>query len=146
MSCIEKIEKGLWFECERFLNLGSYQAFKNRLNKLSGVLDKFTATILEEFRPLDSFQSQSLLDSMPIITCSGKIANKVAREITDKGYCFTKYIYYLGMKLHALGFRRQGKMPCLEEIIFKPASVNDLSLFKEKWSTMENRIFIGDKI
>ncbi len=129
-----------------FPNLGTYQAFNNRLNRLSGVLDKLSGAIIKEFHPQDCSKSQSLLDSMPIITCSGKRAGKVAREITDKGYCSTKSMYYYGMKLHALGFRRQGKMPYPEEIMFTPASVNDLSLFKEQWSTMENRIFIGDKI
>lgn len=129
-----------------FPNLGTYQAFNNRLNRLSGVLDKFTATILLEFSPLDCSRDQSLLDSMPIITCSGKRAGKVAREITDKGYCSTKSMYYYGMKLHALGYSRIGKMPHPEEIIFTPASVNDLVLFKQQWSRIENRVFIGDKI
>ncbi len=34
------------------------------------------------------------LYNMPIITCSGKRSGKVAREITDKGFCSTKWIYY----------------------------------------------------
>lgn len=50
------------------------------------------------------------------------------------------------MKLHALGFCNPNKLPHPEQIIFTPASVNDLTLFKEAWSEKENRIFFGDKI
>ncbi len=83
---------------------------------------------------------------MPIITCSGKRNGKVAKELTDKGYCSTKSLYYYGVKLHALAFRRLGKIPFPEEIQITPASVNDLTVFKEAWSEKINRNFFGDKI
>ncbi len=83
---------------------------------------------------------------MPIITCSGKRTGKVAREITDKGYNSTKGFYYYGLKLHALGFRRIGKLPHPEQILFTAASVNDLSLYKQAWSEIKDRVFFGDKI
>ena len=83
---------------------------------------------------------------MPIITCSEKRYGKVAREIVDKGYCSTKGMYYHGLKLHLLGFRRIGKLPHPEQILFTPASVNDVTVFKEASSGIENRTFGGDKI
>lgn len=83
---------------------------------------------------------------MPIITCSGKRSRKVATEITDKGFCSTKGMYYYGLKLHLLRFRRIGKLPHPEQIIYTPASVNDVTVFKESWSAIENRTFFGDKI
>ena len=83
---------------------------------------------------------------MPIITCSGKRNGKVAKELTDKGYCSTKSLYYYGVKLHALAFRRLGKIHFPEEIQITPASVNDLTVFKQVWSTKVNRCFFGDKI
>lgn len=129
-----------------FPKLGSYQAFNNRLNKLGGAFTKLVEIILEDFQPDDCCLDQSLLDSMPIITCSGKRSSKVAREIADKGFCSTKGIYYYGLKLHLLGFRRIGKLPHPEQILFTPASVNDLTVFKETWSGFENRTFWGDKI
>lgn len=49
------------------------------------------------------------------------------------------------MKLHALGFCNPNKLPHPEHIIFTPASVNDLSIFKEDWSEKENWTFFGDK-
>lgn len=129
-----------------FPKLGSYQAFNNRLNKLGGAFTRLVEIILEEFQPEDCCLDQSLLDSMPIITCSGKRSSKVAREIADKGYCSTKGMYYYGLKLHLLGFRRIGKLPHPEQILFTPASVNDLTVFREAWSGFENRTFWGDKI
>jgi hypothetical protein len=126
--------------------LGSYQAFNNRLNRLSGMFTKLVELLLQDHQPNDCYLDQNLLDSMPIITCSGKRSGKVATEITDKGYCSTKGMYYYGLKLHLLGFRRMGKLPHPEQILFTPASVSDLTVFKEVWSELENRTFFGDKI
>jgi hypothetical protein len=96
--------------------------------------------------PSDCNEDQSLLYSMPIITCSGKREGKVAREITDKGFCSTKGIYYYGLKLHALAFNRPNRLPFPEQFQLTPASENDLNLFKQAWGGIENRTFFGDKI
>ena len=39
------------------------------------------------------------------------IDGKVATEIATKGYCSTKNMYYFGLKLHTLAFRREGTIP-----------------------------------
>lgn len=129
-----------------FPDLGSYRAFNQRINRISNVMNIFVEKLLTEFAPKQCSTKFSALDSMPIVTCSGKRSGKVAPEITDKGYCSTKSMYYYGMKLHALGFCNTGKLPHPEQIIFTPASVNDLTLYKEAWSEIENRTFFGDKI
>ncbi len=129
-----------------FPDLPSYQAFNNRLNRLNSAFAKLAEVILAENQPDNCLLDQSLLDSMPIITCSGKRKGKVAQDIVDKGYNSTKGFYYHGLKLHALGFRRIGKLPHPEQIIFTSASVNDLSLYKDAWSNISNRVFYGDKI
>ena len=66
--------------------------------------------------------------------------------MTDKGYCSTKSLYYYGMKLHALAFRRLDKIHFAEEIQITPVSVSDLTVFKQAWSEKINRNFFGDKI
>jgi len=129
-----------------FPKLNSYQAFNNRLNRLCGAMGSLAGNLLDEFKPLDCSVRQSLLDSMPIITCSGKRQGKVATEITDKGYCSTKGMYYYGVKLHALGFRRPGMLPHPEQIVISRASENDLTIYKDNWSEIQNRTFFGDKI
>ena len=129
-----------------FPKLGSYQAFNNRLNRLGGAFNRFVELLLTSGLPDDCILNQSLLDSMPIITCSGKRSAKVAPEVVDKGYCSTKNMYYHGMKLHMLGFRREGKLPHPEQILFTPASINDITVYKQAWASIENRTFFGDKI
>ena len=129
-----------------FPDLGSYQAFNNRINRLSEAFKKLLEPLLDEFIPEDCCFDQSLLDSMPIITCSGKRTPKVATEIVDKGRCSSKGMYYHGLKLHALGFRRIGKMPFPEQLQVTSASENDLTVFKGVWAQICNRTFWGDKI
>lgn len=129
-----------------FPDLGSYAAFNNRLNRLSEAFKQLAASLVEEFRPEDCCLDQSLLDSMPIITCSGRRIPKVATEIIDKGICSSKGMYYHGLKLHALAFQRKGKLPFPEQLLITPASVNDLYVFKDAWSNICDRCFFGDKI
>ena len=129
-----------------FPKLPSYAAFNNRINRLSEAFTSLISPLLHEFRPKDCSSEISLLDSMPIITCSGKRVGKVAPELTDKGYCSTKGLYYYGVKLHALAYRRVGRLPFPEQLLVTPASENDLNVFKQAWSNIENRTFYGDKI
>ena len=126
--------------------LPSYEAFNMRLNRLSEAFKLIGIDLLTEKRPSDCLLDVNLLDSLPIITCSGKRSGKVAPELTDKGFCSTKGIYYYGLKLHSLAFRRPDKIPFPESIILTPASENDLNVFKQYWSTLTNRDFYGDKI
>ena len=58
----------------------------------------------------------------------GKRKGKVVAEITDKGYRSTKGMYYYGVKLYAMGFRRPGKLPHPEQIIISKASESDLTI------------------
>jgi hypothetical protein len=129
-----------------FPALGTYQSFNNRINRLSEAFKNLVGPLLMKFMPEDCCLDQSLLDSMPIITCSGKRIPKVATEIVDKGRCSSKGIYYHGLKLHALAFRRTGTLPFPEQLLVSSASVNDLTVFKAKWAEIINRTFWGDKI
>lgn len=113
---------------------------------MDAAFNRLASILIENHVPEECVFDQSLLDSMPIITCSGKRQGKVAKDITDKGHCSTKGMYYYGMKLHALGFRRIGTVPHLEELLLTPASNNDISVYKQAWSNIRNRFFFGDKI
>ena len=128
-----------------FPSLGSYASFSNRLNRLYEAFRKLASPLLEQNQPGDCLLEQSLLDSMPIITCSGKRPGKVARDIADKGYCPTKSMYYYGLKLHALGFRRDGKLPYPEQILLTEASESDINVYKQAWSEIPHRVLFGDK-
>ena len=97
--------------------LPSYEAFVMRLNRLSEAFKNLTGALLSGHCPRDCDYSTSLMDSLPIITCSGKRVPSVAKEITDKGYCSTKSMYYYGLKLHALAFHRPDHLPFPESKI-----------------------------
>jgi hypothetical protein len=129
-----------------FPKLPSYAAFNNRLNRLSEAFRMLTTSLLQEYQPSDCILQESLLDSLPIITAHGKRVGKVAPELTDKGFCSTKSLYFYGLKLHSLGFRRKKQMPFPEQLLIAPASENDLNVFRNAWSNIENRTFYGDKI
>jgi len=129
-----------------FPKLPSYVAFNTRLNRMSEALNHLTGVLLETLKPNDCSPVVNMLDSMPIITCSGKRQGKVAKEITDKTYCSTKGIWYYGLKLHVLGMQRTHKIPFPESVVLTQASENDLNAFKQYWADLLNRQFYGDKI
>lgn len=131
-----------------FPKLPSYQTFNARLNMLSGALKALVETMIQSFRPQDCDLLFSIVDSMPIVTCKGRNRQgKVAREITSKGYCSTKNMYYHGMKLHMVGQRREGTIPFPEMMVITPASENDLTVFKYECANhLGGKTVFGDKI
>jgi len=129
-----------------FPRLHSYEAFVVRINRLSEVFKHLSSSLLSNNCPDDCQPDTSLFDSLPIITSSCKRPNAVAKELTDKGFCSTKSMYYHGSKLHALAFSRPGHLPFPESLIVTPASENDLNVQKQYWSNFYDRTFYGDKI
>lgn len=131
-----------------FPKLPSYQTFNLRLNRLSEAFKALMGIMIQSFRPKDCDSLVSIVDSLPIVTCKGKNRQgKVAREITNKGYCSTKSMYYHGMKLHMVGSRRKGAMPFPEMMVLTPASENDSTVFKnECLPHMDRGTVFADKI
>lgn len=129
-----------------FPKLPSYVAFNTRLNKLVDAFSLLLNSLITEFAPTAISNENSLIDSMPIITSSGKRPGKVAKELTDKSYCSTKNLYYYGLKLHALGFQNKGHIPHPEGIVITKASENDLNVYKQYWANIQRRTIYGDKI
>lgn len=118
---------GDWFH-----DLTSYSQFNSRLNLLYPIFYDIILDIISNNIPQNAQQKVQLIDSLPIITCKGRNRTaKVARDCSDKGFCSTKNMYYYGLKLHLLAFRRKGTVPFPNKIYFSPASQNDLSLVKE---------------
>jgi hypothetical protein len=126
--------------------LPTYEAFVMRVNRLSETFKHLVEILLFEYCPDDCLFDTSLLDSLPIITCSGKRNASVAKELVDKGYCSTKSMYYFGLKLHALAFSRPNRLPFPESIVITQASENDLNVYRQNWDYILNRLLYGDKI
>lgn len=128
-----------------FPKLPSYSAFNHRINFLAPVFPHLIGMFLEDCDKQGVQIDVSLIDSMPIITCSGKRKGKVARELTDKGYCATKKLHYFGVKFHAIAFSRKGKLPFPERLGITPASMNDLNAVRYIFHKMPNRAIFADK-
>jgi len=131
-----------------FPELPSYQGFVNRINRMSETFKLLSMVLFTCFVPEDCDRKISLTDSLPIVTCKGKNKKgKVARDVVDKGYCSTKDMYYYGLKLHLLAFRRPGTIPFPEFIGLTAASENDLTAFKELYGdSIYDRVIFGDRI
>ena len=129
-----------------FPTLGSYQTFVNRLNRLSDCLPLLVELLQEHLLKETGADSQVLLvDSLPIITCSAKRAGKVAPELTAKGYCNSKHLYYIGCKLHLLGARREQALPIPQHIDITPANVHDLTALRPLLPALHQRWILADK-
>jgi hypothetical protein len=128
-----------------FPNLTTYKNFCVRLNRLSSVMTALVPMLLESCDFSDIDTEKSLVDSFPIILCSGKRAGKVAPELSDKSYCATKDLYYFGVKIHAVASPRQKKLPFPEFLSVTSASENDLTAIRPILPKLVNRSIIADK-
>jgi hypothetical protein len=131
-----------------FPNLPAYQNFNLRLNNLCQSIPYFVAQILEDLTHLENMdfaKDVSVLDSLPIMLCSGKRQGNVAVELSEKSYCATKGLYYWGVKLHAIAFARSGKLPFPEYLYITSAAENDLEAVRNILPNIPNRAFFADK-
>lgn len=125
--------------------LPSYQAFNDRLNKLCDVFPLMIADFMSSTSVSNDSLKILLGDSLPIITCSHKRGGKVAKDITDKGFCATKNLHYYGVKVHLLGLRKPGTIPFPQYIEITPASVHDLTASRNILETIKADACVLDK-
>jgi hypothetical protein len=62
-----------------------------------------------------------------------------------KSWTRAKGIHYWGVKLHALGFSRTGKLPLPECLEVTPASENDLTAMRQRLESLGDRSVFADK-
>ena len=128
--------------------LPAYANFNSRLNNLGGTIEALCNQVLRDLQNIDNQWTKtdiSLVDSMPIMLCSGKRQGKIAPELSEKSYCSTKGIYYFGVKLHTIAFHRPRKLPLPEFIGITSASDHDLDAVRPILSSLSNRAIVGDK-
>jgi Transposase DDE domain len=131
-----------------FPDLSAYANFNTRLNNLGPSLPYLVEYLLEEMQIIENQHINpeiSTIDSLPIMLCSGKRQGKVAPELSEKSYCATKGIYYFGVKVHAIAFHRQGKLPIPEYLLLTSAAENDLEAVRHVLPQLQNRTFFADK-
>jgi hypothetical protein len=117
-----------------FPDLPNYANFNSRLNNLDSAVLSLLPLLLKHIdnkHIINHIDSQiALIDSFPIILCSGKRAGKVARELSDKGFCSTKNLFYYGVKVHMVIQRVRGSIPLMDFVSITPASENDLTAIR----------------
>ena len=69
-----------------------------------------------------------LLDSMPIVTCWHKRAGQVAPNLSGKGLCPSKNLFYYGCKLHSVNDSPPAPMPLPVYVELTAASEHDLTV------------------
>ena len=130
-----------------FPDLPTYQAFNYRLNQLSPSFALLLEALLSELSKGVADIPDQVLDSLPIMLAKGSRADaaKVARELANKGYCSTKKLYYHGVKLHLLGWRRRKQLPVPQALAFTAAAVHDLTAFRQEVEPPTFGVLFADK-
>jgi len=127
-------------------DLPSYEAFVQRLNRLSGIFPLLTERILNCFSGTELLPDVRLIDSFPVVMANAKRSSraKVANEFATKGYCSSKGLWYYGVKVHILGTKRNGTLPLADFIGVSPASDHDLNAFRQIAPCLENCKLFAD--
>ncbi len=130
---------------EWFPQLGGYEAFSYRLNKIS---DGFVALCGEfvEFRKND-LSGNWVVDSLPIVLAGPKRSGRarVAPDLADKGFCASKDLYFYGVKLHCVGNVQPSTIPLPCFLGLAPASASDHRIFEQVSPALFNGRTFGDK-
>lgn len=142
--------KSIWRHASTYLRswfpaLPSYQAFNARLNRLADVFPGLAEYFLFK-TDKQSSEEISLMDSFPVMLCSAKRQAKVARDISDKGYCSTKNMHYYGVKLHVVAKHIPRALPLPEFVGLTSASTHDLTAVKPILPKLAGKALFGDKI
>lgn len=131
-----------------FPELPSYGGYVQRLNRLYEVFPNLVEQVLEDFASEGVLEQVRLVDSMPVVMAHEKRSSqaKVAPELANKGYCASKEMYFYGVKVHLLAFRRPGTLPVPDYIGLSPGADNDLTVLRSVLPWLHDCEVYGDKI
>ena len=129
-----------------FPKLPAYQTYCARLNRLVSTFPVLVYRLLSQWAVHTDYQREvTLVDSMPIMTCSNRRRAKVALDLCNKGYNSVKKRHYFGVKLHAISFLNPGSLPLPEYLQLSPASEHDLTAQRVTLEQLAGRAIVGDK-
>lgn len=131
---------------EYFPKLPSYQTFVGRLNRLEPTFQSLGAELQARLRVSHIPEIDQVIDSLPVMLARGGHAftATVARETADVGYCASKKQYFHGVRLHAIGQRRSGQLPCPQQIWLREASCHDVRGVKEQAPELPTTTLFAD--
>ena len=125
---------------EWFPKLPSYQAFSDRLNRLSPAFQALAEIWLNVIGVDLPEDIEYIVDSCPIILAKGPRSGqgKVAHELCEKSYNSSRKEWYYGIKLHAVVARKPGCLPVPLSLMASGAAQHDLPAAKQ---IMEDHFF-----
>jgi hypothetical protein len=130
-----------------FPALPAYQTFVARLNQMEQTFQTIGSYLQQMLKESFEPEIDHLLDSLPVMLAKGghAYAARVARDVSDIGYCASKKIYFHGIRLHAIAQRRCGALPLPKHIWLREGSVHDLRSVREQEVELPDSSLIGDK-
>lgn len=126
--------------------LPTYSVYVHRLNRLADCLPLLVERLRGDCPSRSVREGVLLVDSMPIVTCSHKRAGKVAPNLTGKGLCPSKDLFYYGCKLHSINDSPAGQMPLPAYVELTSASEHDLTAMRPVLGLLNNQALMADKI
>ncbi|NBA78955.1 transposase [Emticicia sp. ODNR4P] len=132
-----------------FPKLPNYSNFNARINALNPALSALVPMLLQNIENKCIVKGIShdivLVDSYPIILCSGKRQGKVATELSDKSFCATKNLYYYGVKMHMVARKVEKTIPLMDFVSITSASENDLTALRPILHKLKGKAIFADK-
>lgn len=130
-----------------FPTLPAYQTFVARLNLLEPTFQTIGSYLQKMVAERSEPEIDHLIDSLPVMLARGGHAYsaRVARDVSDVGYCASKKIYFHGLRLHSIAQRRSGSLPLPQQIWLREGSCHDLRSVREQDVCLPNSSLIGDK-
>ena len=131
-----------------FPEMPCYGGYVQRLNRLYEVFPGLVEQVLADCSRQGVLEHIRLVDSFPVVLAQEKRSGtaKVAPALANKGYCSSKNMYFYGVKVHLLAFRRPGTLPLPDYIGLSPGADNDLSVLRGILPQLRDCELYGDKI
>jgi Transposase DDE domain len=130
-----------------FPNLPAYQTFVARLNQLEQSFQTIGGYLQKLIAERRTPEIDHIIDSLPVMLAQGGHAYsaRVAREVSDVGYCASKKTYFHGVRLHTIAQRRSGTIPLPAQIWLREGSCHDLESVRAQSIVLPNSTLIGDR-
>jgi hypothetical protein len=130
-----------------FPNLPAYQTFVARLNLLEQSFQTIGGYLNELLAKNRTPEIDHIIDSVPVMLARGGHAYtaRVARDVSNVGYCASKKIYFHGVRLHAIAQRRFASMPLPAQVWLREGSCHDLQSVREQAISLPDSTLIGDR-
>jgi len=131
-----------------FPEMPCYGGYVQRLNRLYEVFPGLVEQVLSDCSRQGVLDHIRLVDSFPVVLAQEKRSGtaKVAPALANKGSCSSKNMYFYGVKVHLLAFRRPGTLPLPDYIGLSPGADNDLSVLRGILPQLRDCELYGDKI